>query len=281
MTDQTKVDRVQDTARWVATARALESERPDALFQDPFARRLGGKVGEELAAKLWKKTGSWPIVARTWLIDRIFAETLPAGVDAVLNLAAGLDTRPYRMELPAGLTWIEVDHADLFADKEAALQGATPRCRLERVPLDLSVDDARRKLFADVGARFGKIVVLTEGLLPYLPEPLAMTLARDLRALPHLHRWIFDLPNQAVLRYVAKQTKNALQGTAEMRFGPDVGPRVFEPLGFRILAATSVFKTAGKLKRLPFPMSLFARLPEPALGNPKRPWSGVCVLEPV
>ena len=281
MASDTKVDRVQDTARWVAIARARESERPDALFKDPYAHQLGGQVGEELAAQLWKTTGSWPIVARTWLIDRIVRDAVQDGVDAVLNLAAGLDTRPQRMELPATLTWIEVDHADIFADKEAVLLGAQAHCRLERVPLDLSVEADRRTLLLDVGTRFKRVLVLTEGLLPYLPEALAMTLAQDIRSTSHLDRWVFDLPNQAALHYVAKQTHHALQGTAQMRFGPDQGPRVFESLGFQIQAATSIFKTAGKLKRLPFPMWLFAMLPEPSLGDPRRPWSGVCVLRPV
>jgi hypothetical protein len=79
---------------------------------------------------------------------------------------------------------------------------------------------------------------------------------------------------------VAKRTGNALTGTATMQFGPDEGPRVFEPMGWKVLSATSIFKTAGKLKRLPFVMSLFARLPERPYGTPGRPWSGVCVLAP-
>jgi hypothetical protein len=63
-----------------------------------------------------------------------------------------------------------------------------------------------------------------------------------------------------------------------MQFGPDEGPRVFEPLDWTIVSAASL--TAGRLKRLPFPMSLFARLPEKPYGTPRRPWTAVCVWEP-
>ncbi len=275
------VDRVQDTARWVAMARALESERPDALFHDPFARTLAGPVGAELVQRLsGKATGTWPIVARTHIVDRLVLEAIQDGADAVVNLAAGLDSRPQRMALPPSLHWIEVDHADVIAEKQALLAGQAPVCHLERHALDLSQGEARRELFGSLGSRFQKVLILTEGLLVYLPPPVALELGRDLRAFPKLFRWIADLNNAAVNRFVAKRTGSAMQGTAQFLFGPDDGPRVFEPMGWTVRSAKSIFKAAGQLKRLPFPMSLFARLPEPAYGNPKRPWSGVCVFEP-
>ena len=280
-TEATRVERVQDTARWVAMARAQESERRDALFKDPFARRLAGPVGAELLRNLSGRAGgTWPIVARTHIIDRLVAGAVRDGADAVLNLAAGLDSRPLRMDLPASLTWVEVDLADVIAEKEACLQGSAPVCRLERVAQDLSDAGSRRALLASVGGRFRRLLVMTEGLLCYLAPQDAMDLARDLRAIPGVFRWIADINNTAVNEYVAKRTGHALQGTARMQFGPDEGPLVFEPLGWKTLDATSIFKTAGKLKRLPFPMSLFARLPERPYGTPGRPWSGVCVWEP-
>jgi methyltransferase (TIGR00027 family) len=281
MDGQQTVDRVQDTARWVAMARALESERKDALFHDPFARKLAGTVGAELVQRLSNSMGgTWPIVARTHIIDQLVAQAVQDGAVAVVNLAAGLDSRPYRLPLPKELTWVEVDHADVIAAKEADLNGDSPTCQLERVAQDLSSIEERRALLAKLGARFKRILVLTEGLMPYLPKEVALGLAKDLRAQPTVFRWIADLPNSAVLRYITKRSGEAFQGTAKMQFGPDEGPLVFEPLGWKTVGATSVFKAAGKLKRLPFPMSLFARLPEKPYGTPGRPWSGVCVWEP-
>lgn len=277
----TTVRRVQDTARWVAMARALESERRDAHFTDPFARKLAGRAGEELVHELsGKMTGTWPIVARTCLIDPLVLGAVRDRAEAVLNLAAGLDSRPYRLDLPPALTWLEVDLPDVIADKERVLGSESPRCRLERVAADLSSEAAREKVLDDVARRFERVLVLTEGLLPYLERETALGLARDLRARESFFRWIADLPNAAVLRFIAKRTRNALQGTAAMRFGPDEGPRVFEPLGWKVVSAQSIFKAAGRLERLSFPMSLFARLPERPYGTPGRPWSGVCVFEP-
>src|ERR1700720_3770251 len=93
---------ISDTARWAAVYRARESERENALFRDPFARRLAGERGEQIAkARPLHEKHSWSWVTRTYLFDRIISEQIGQGADMVVNLAAGLDTRPYRMQLPA------------------------------------------------------------------------------------------------------------------------------------------------------------------------------------
>src|SRR5262252_3464125 len=93
---------ISDTARWVATYRARETERDDALFRDPYARRLAGDQGEEIArAHACAEQHSWPMVMRTYLFDELIAEEIAAGTDLIVNLAAGLDARPYRLTLPA------------------------------------------------------------------------------------------------------------------------------------------------------------------------------------
>src|SRR5688500_4995715 len=100
------VENISDTARWVAIFRAEESERPDAIFHDPFARRLAGERGEQIAAAIeFSRSHSWTFVARTFLFDRYIAQHVTQQFDTVLNLAAGLDTRPYRMTLPPSLKW--------------------------------------------------------------------------------------------------------------------------------------------------------------------------------
>ena len=101
---------ISDTALWVAAYRAEESERDDALFHDPHASELTGERGFRLLETIPKgRSMAWPMVVRTVLMDRIVGERIAAGCDYVVNLAAGLDARPYRMELPADLRWFEVD----------------------------------------------------------------------------------------------------------------------------------------------------------------------------
>ena len=118
------ISNVSDTARWMAAERAVESVRPDALFIDPFANRLAGDRGRAIAATAPRLTrNGWPSVIRTKLIDDLVAESVKRGCERVLNLAAGFDTRPYRLELPTGLEWIEADLPEIINEKQRLLTG--------------------------------------------------------------------------------------------------------------------------------------------------------------
>ncbi|MFZ0921443.1 MAG: class I SAM-dependent methyltransferase, partial [Candidatus Acidiferrales bacterium] len=118
----TSVRNVSDTARWVAYFRALETERDDALFRDPYARRLAGERGFEIAGTLSDgNKHEWAWVARTLLFDQFVSRAIIEGADLILNLGAGLDARPYRMDLPQGLRWIEADLPEIVAYKQAVL----------------------------------------------------------------------------------------------------------------------------------------------------------------
>src|SRR5262245_61541484 len=127
---------ISDTAFWAAAFRAREHERRDALFHDSYAARLAGERG--MAALQRMPAGerySWAWVTRTWLFDQLIADGIRLGADTVVNLAAGLDARPYRMDLPASLRWVEVDLPPLIKYKERVLDGERPRCDLRRVAL--------------------------------------------------------------------------------------------------------------------------------------------------
>ena len=154
MTDDPLIRDVSDTARWMAVYRARETERDDAVFRDPFARALAGERGERIANALkFGDENAWSFIARTYLFDRFVTRLVLHGADTIVNLAAGLDTRPYRMTLPPSLRWVEVDLPDILDYKEEILGDAKPVCELERVRLDLSNEDGRRGLFADLGRR--------------------------------------------------------------------------------------------------------------------------------
>ena len=83
---------------------------------------------------------------RTRIIDDLVREVVADGVDMVLNLGAGLDTRPYRLALPSNLCWVEADCARITELKEARLVGEKPACKLERVCCDLADAASRRAL---------------------------------------------------------------------------------------------------------------------------------------
>lgn len=139
MSSPNPIRHISDTALWVAVYRAQESERADAVFRDPYARKLAGDRGVQIAAGMpFAGRHSWSYVARTWLVDQIIEREVLQGTDMVINLAAGLDCRPYRMQLPASLRWVEVDLPDMLSYKQEVLAAECPVCKLERVPLDLT-----------------------------------------------------------------------------------------------------------------------------------------------
>jgi len=106
---------VADTAFLVAAARAAESTRNDALFDDPLATVVAGERGRALLEATGAKASSlaWTTVVRTVLIDRLVLDAVGRGVDTVLSLGAGLDTRAYRLDLLAQFRWIEADLPDV------------------------------------------------------------------------------------------------------------------------------------------------------------------------
>jgi methyltransferase (TIGR00027 family) len=265
---------ISDTALWVAIYRARESERPDSLFRDPFARRLAGERGEKIAAALRTKTSrDWPYVARTVRFDQIISEQIKQGTDMVINLAAGLDTRPYRMDIPASLQWVEVDLPAMIDYKEAILCDEKPRCSLERVRMDLADVPARRKLFAELGARAKKVLVVTEGLLVYLARDEVTALAGDLAAQPSFRDWAIDLASPGLLKMLQRELPVLSEAGSPLKFGPEEGPEFFTSCGWKPMEVYSMLKTAAKIGRLSFGMRLLSLLPESNGRQGSRPWA--------
>ena len=277
---QAVVRNISDTARWAAYFRAKETARPDALFRDPYAERLAGQQGTDIANTLPDgNKHAWAWVTRTYLFDHFIAQELQQGVDLVLNLAAGLDARPYRMNLPASLQWIEVDLPGILAYKEEILSSEKPTCALERVRLDLADGTARCVLFAELNHRAKKILVLTEGLLIYLSAEEVAALARDLATGSNFQRWILDMASPGLLRMMQRTTgKHLSKVGAPFKFAPQEGPAVFPRHGWAPIEVTAVLQTATQFKRPPWLLRLLARLPEKKGPAGNRPWSGVCLF---
>ena len=270
---------ISDTARWVAVYRARETDRPDAVFRDPFARRLAGERGEQIANSMpLGRDNDWSMVTRTYLIDQFVTDQIRQGVDMVVNLAAGLDSRPYRLHLPPTLRWVEVDLPEILDYKENILRDERPVCALERFRLDLSNLQARRELFAQLGRQARKALVITEGLIIYLTADAVAALAQDLAAPPSFHSWILDIASPGLLRMLQKRMAAQLNQAAPFKFAPDEGPDFFLRYGWKPADVRSLLKNAARLKRLPFFLRLLALLPESKSSHRNRPWSGICLL---
>ncbi len=179
---------VGTTAVMVAAARARETESPDPLIRDPYARLLvdGADVGtwgdfldpamqdriaaaDPDAAAIFANMLSYQAV-RTHFFDAFFAAAADAGVRQIVILAAGLDSRAYRLPWPEGTVVFEIDQPKVLDYKAATLaaHGAEPTAQRHEVPVDLRQDwpTALRAAGFDPAR---PTAWLAEGLLMYLP----------------------------------------------------------------------------------------------------------------
>jgi len=246
------IQNVSDTAFMVAGFRALEAERPQPLFRDPLAWKLAGDHGRKILATIPRRFVGWSVVIRTVIIDAFIHQAIEAGVDTIINLGAGLDTRPYRMDLPKSLDWIEVDFPHVIELKEARLADEEPRCRLERIKFDLTDRVSRQKFFADVGARAKEVLVLTEGVIPYLSEDDVAALANDLRKADKIRFWITDYFSPQAIRYSEKLRARFMRN-APFRFAPKDWFGLFAGHGWNVQEVRYIVEEAERLGR-PIPL---------------------------
>jgi methyltransferase (TIGR00027 family) len=275
------VRNISDTALWAAYFRAEESKRADALFHDPYAEKLEGGRGAEIARSIPEgQSHAWAWVIRTYLFDQFLRKEIENGADLIVNCAAGLDARPYRMELPSSLHWIELDLPEILAYKEERLAAEKPRCVVERIRVNLANGAERRTVLEAVGAMGKRGVILTEGLLIYLSPEEVGSLGVDLAGVPSFQRWILDLGSPGLLRMMQKRVGKALEKAgAPFRFGPAEGPGFFAPYGWDAIDVQGILKVAGRFGRPPFILRLLGRLPESKGRQGNRPWSAVCLLQ--
>ncbi len=244
------IENVSDTAFWVAHYRGLEGERSDALFRDPLAGLLAGERGRRIAADMPGSTmTSWNIVIRTCLIDDYIRASIAEGIDTIVNLGAGLDTRPYRMDLPPGLEWIEVDYPHVIDFKEARLKDEVPHCRLTRLRADLTNENERREVFAALAPRSKSTLVLTEGVVPYLSLDEAAGLADALAALD-VRYWIVDYFAPEMMRFRQTQIGRKMQN-APLKFWPEDWAGFFASHGWRCKEIRYLSEEGDRLRRQP------------------------------
>lgn len=184
---------VAGTALGVARGRARESARPDRLFDDPLAAAFveaGG--GDDHGPFHNVHTGKAPlsvvsmyhwVVARTKFLDDVCTSAAADGIDQIVVLGAGLDTRAFRLGLPATADLYEIDRTDILGFKTKVLDdvAAVPDCRRHVVVADLASDWLAA--LGDAGFdRERRTLWLAEGLLIYLPADLIRQLLTTITA---------------------------------------------------------------------------------------------------
>jgi methyltransferase (TIGR00027 family) len=266
-------------ARLLAAHRARESARRDAAFSDPYARVLLGAIDDRFSRILsGADTTEWLFTARTVAFDRLIAKEVAAGLDLVVSLGAGLDARPYRLALPAGLRWVDVDSPDVLDYKADILSSARPSCSITFHPVDLANPDARRGAFRDLGRGATRALVFGESLLVHLMRSDVQALSDDLAAVPAFQRWLVDLVSPPMMDLLNEQSGDIVRETgAPYVFAPRQGPAVLDGAGWQLVGVRSLIQTALKLERLPIALRMTAFLSEgEAAAN--RPWAGACLL---
>lgn len=170
----------------VAMARALESARPDRMFQDPYAQGFVDAAKDVLEPDEWPSLEAWVDlfysrgVVRTRFIDDYVCEAVAAGCRQVVILGAGLDARAFRLPVPDADVY-EVDTPSVFGFKDAVLAaaGAKPTARSRTaVHADLREDFAARL----AGRAFDPArptAWVAEGVLPYLTGEQARKVVGD------------------------------------------------------------------------------------------------------
>lgn len=244
------IGNVSDTSFWIAHCRALETDRPDALFRDPLARLLAGDRGKKIAEAMPARfITAWIVAIRTRVIDDYIRWAIAQGVDTILNLGAGLDTRPYRLDLPGSLLWIEADYPHIVEFKENLLSKEEPRFQLERVKLDLAGLPERRQVFANINARATKMLVLTEGVVPYLSLEEAASLADDLRTLDRAWYWIVEYVSPQASKYRSRGRMKQMMQNAPFKFAPADWFGFFEAHGWRSREVRYLVEEGERLHR--------------------------------
>ena len=264
----TEIQHVSDTALMVAAARALETVRSNGLINDPYAAALAGERGMAILnarGQEWMRIG---ISVRTHFIDDLILESLRQhGVMTVVNLGAGLDTRPWRMDLPSALRWIEVDFEPILDYKFRALANEKPKCVHQVIYADLANTQDRERIYQIVGRE--PALMITEGLLMYLSADALRALATEPPSHTGIGIWIFDIASIHLMRVAHSQGLKEIEKVRAQGHltGIEITNAVHET-GWRLLRHLSYAKetarlvASGRLDPMPKISSEAARPPE-------------------
>ena len=251
------MDGVGLTSLWVAAMRAIETERPDGMISDPFARALAGEKGFDVMSREDPPGVPRPpvIAVRTRYFDDTIRAALESGVRQIAIVAAGMDSRAFRLDFPAETRIFEIDQPEVLAYKAEKLGGAKPTCERMTVPIDLR-NDWPEALLAAGFDRATPALFLVEGLLPYLREPEVTTLlARITELAAPRSEILFDVQGRSVMEspYMKERLAFVASLGAPWQFSTEDPEGLLEPLGWAVMVTDH--GTIGHAHgRWPFPV---------------------------
>lgn len=250
------MDSVAKTSLLTAAMRAAETRRSDSegrLFVDPYAEILAGSEGAALREKAIAESGDQPAIAiRTAFIDKKIEKALQEGLRQIVMLAAGMDTRAYRLSFPKGTRLFELDRKEVLDYKQEKLKAAQLHCERKVLAVDLR-EEWQEQLIQAGFHRKKPTLWIVEGLLMYLEETEVLTLMKRINALASVNdMMLFDILTRTLLE--APMMQKQLQFLANMgapwKFGINEPEEFMKKLGWNAVATQ-----AGEFApdRWPFP----------------------------
>ncbi len=231
MSDATEFD-VGFTSKVMAASRAIETERVDALFTDPFARQLAGEETIQAALPLLdedEQQGRPFAPVRTRFFDDFLTQTAHNSRQVVL-LGAGMDTRAFRMNWAPETQLYEIDQSHVLNYKEAALAGVQPNCNRHSICADLTESLWPERLLKKGYQPSEPSIWLLEGLLYYLSTQDVDRLLKQIENLAAAGSWLgADVINTAILNGSEPWAKH-------WRFGCDQPESFFANYGWQATA---------------------------------------------
>jgi methyltransferase (TIGR00027 family) len=225
------------TAQFTAKAREIESQRTDALFNDPWAHLFSGEAGRRWLARQPEKNAGLTLALRTrYLDDLLAAHQNEQAMRQVVILAAGYDTRAYRLSWPSQTRLFEIDQPAVleYKDQQLLAAGAVPGCERKAIGMDLKFAWEGPLLEAGFQPELPSVWIV-EGLLMYLTAADASQLLETISRLTASGSWMgFDMLNQATLTSPLTQdriSRLAQRGMA-WQFGVDDPTGWIEPYGW-------------------------------------------------
>lgn len=252
------MDAIAKTSLLTAAMRAVETKRSDSegrLFSDPYAELLAGDEGMDLLRRAIAESGDQPAIAvRTYFMDQKIIAALKNRVRQIVMLAAGMDTRAFRLSFPAGAKLFELDRKEVLDYKQTKLVKVQSLC--ERYALAVDLRDEWQAKLQQAGWKRGEPTLwMVEGLLMYLEESQVVTLFERINSLASPKDiMLFDILSQTLLEapYMKKQLQFLEDMGAPWRFGNNEPEQFMEKFNWKAVV-TQTGEAAPS--RWPFPVA--------------------------
>jgi methyltransferase (TIGR00027 family) len=234
---------ISKTAFYCCGVRMLDAASEKPVCNDRYAEKFMSEDGRRILEAFEDEASpNSSNVARHRIIDDLLRRELVAHADLrVVIIGAGFDSRAFRL---AGGRWLEIDEAAIIEYKNERLPESEAKNDLRRVPIDFSTDSLEEKLAAFADSK-GSVVVVIEGVFPYLDEKEIAGLLETLPRVFPSHKLICDLTTRRFAEKHSQKIREKLGALgAAFKFTADEPEKIFIESGYRQAERISIIEKA-------------------------------------